>query len=78
MSSDRFSDPEAFMAEVVVILAKNKISQARLAREASMDRHRVNHYLRGRRNPELTTMLRLDDALLRILHQRSRIRRRTP
>ena len=76
MRDDRFSDPPAFTAELRVILMTNRISQARLAREAGMDRHRVNHYLRGRRTPELATMLRLDDALLRILHQRTRIRRR--
>jgi transcriptional regulator with XRE-family HTH domain len=73
---DRFADPEAFCAELKVILIKDRISQARLAREAGMDRHRINHYLRGRRNPELATMLRLDDALLRVLHQRTKIRRR--
>jgi transcriptional regulator with XRE-family HTH domain len=69
-------NPEAFCAELLILLRANKISQARLAREAGMDRHRINHYLRGRREPEHRTMLRLDDALLRILHQRTRIRRR--
>jgi transcriptional regulator with XRE-family HTH domain len=74
--SDRFENPEAFCAELLILLKTNKISQAHLAREAGMDRHRINHYLRGRRDPELTTMLRLDDALLRILHRRTRIHRR--
>ncbi len=77
-NSDRFADALAFMAELKVILLSNRISQARLAREAGMDRHRINHYLRGRHSPKLETMLRLDNALLRILHQRSKIRRRTP
>jgi hypothetical protein len=41
-----------------------------------MDRHRINHYIHGRRRPTIETMLKLDDALLRILHQRAGIRRR--
>ena len=69
-------DATSFMSQLGVILGENRISQARLAREAGMDRHRINHYLRGRRVPGLRTMLRLDSALLRILHQRATIRRR--
>lgn len=76
MTEDRFADPAAFMTNLAEILAKNKISQARIAREAGMDRHRVNHYVKRRTKPTIESMLRLDDALLRILHQRAGIRRR--
>lgn len=74
--TDRFAEPEVFMSGLLEILGKNKISQARIAREAGMDRHRVNHYVKGRRVPTIESMLRLDDALVRILHQRAGIRRR--
>ncbi len=76
MTEDRFSDPAAFMVNLLEILGRNKVSQARIAREAGMDRHRINHYVKGRRVPTIESMLRLDDALLRILHQRAGIRRR--
>ena len=76
MTEDRFADPQAFMTNLLEILGKNRISQARIAREAGMDRHRVNHYVKARHTPTIESMLRLDDALLRILHQRAGIRRR--
>lgn len=65
-----------FTRELAQVLAAFKIMQTRLAVEAGMDRSRVNHYLRERRRPSLSTMVRLDEALSRILYRRRTFRRR--
>lgn len=76
MIDERFDDPVQFCETLWDLMQLNRVKQYQLAREAGMDRSRVNKYLRIRRRPSLETMLRLDAALTRILYQRSQRRRR--
>lgn len=73
---DRFDDPVRFVEQLWDLIQLNRVTQKALAREAGMDRSRVNKYLRLRRRPGLESMLRLDGAFTRILYRRTQRRRR--
>ena len=75
MTDPRFENAPAYIAVLAMILDKAGISQAQLAGEASMDRHRLQHYFAGRRRPTLETMIKLDAALFRILRMETQIKK---
>jgi transcriptional regulator with XRE-family HTH domain len=76
VTEERFKDPAAFMAGIQELLTVHRISQARLGRQLAWDRSRINHYLHGRRTPNLETMLAIDSAVNEVIHQRQSIIRR--
>ncbi len=71
----QYDDPAEFVRVLTVLLEKTGVPQAKLAYAAGMDRHRVNHYLRGRALPSLRTMLRLNAGLFAAMAEPTRRRR---
>lgn len=66
----RFGTPAEFIDRLKAALALHNIRHAHLAREAGVCPTQISRWFSGRVKPSLETMIRLDNALTRVLYGR--------
>ena len=64
----RYGDPARFVKGFKLRLAFARITQLKFARECGFDYTQLNRWLSGRVMPSWESMLRLDDALDRMMN----------
>lgn len=67
----RYGSPATFVSNVRLWLHENRLTQLDLARVSGFDPSNVNRWLRGHVVPSLKNMIILDEALERLLEEKS-------